>query len=70
MYLRDMRSLAADLAGDIGEATKLLQHTAASALQNDITSNKGGEIEMSEQCVDCRFFKFTGRPLGKLYRRS
>lgn len=28
MYLRDMRSRAADLAGDIGEATKLLQHSS------------------------------------------
>jgi len=25
---RDKRSLAADLAGDIGEATKLLQHSS------------------------------------------
>lgn len=28
MYLRDMRSRAADLAGDIDEATKLLQHSS------------------------------------------
>ena len=28
MYLRDMRSRAADLAGDIGEASKLLQHSS------------------------------------------
>lgn len=28
MYLRDMRSRAADLAGDIGEAAKLLQHSS------------------------------------------
>ncbi len=28
MYLRDMRSLAADLAGDITEASKLLQHSS------------------------------------------
>ena len=27
MYLRDMRSLAADLAGDVDEASKLLQHS-------------------------------------------
>jgi hypothetical protein len=30
MYLRDMRSLAADLAGDLAEASKLLQHSSAS----------------------------------------
>lgn len=30
MYLRDMRSLAADLAGDIDEASKLLQHSSKS----------------------------------------
>ena len=28
MYLRDMRSLAADLAGDVDEAAKLLQHSS------------------------------------------
>ena len=28
MYLRDMRSRAADLAGDIDEASKLLQHSS------------------------------------------
>lgn len=28
MYLRDMRSLAADLAGDVDEASKLLQHSS------------------------------------------
>lgn len=28
MYLRDMRSLAADLAGDLAEASKLLQHSS------------------------------------------
>lgn len=28
MFLRDMRSRAADLAGDIGEASKLLQHSS------------------------------------------
>jgi hypothetical protein len=28
MFLRDMRSRAADLAGDIGEASQLLQHSS------------------------------------------
>jgi hypothetical protein len=30
MYLRDMRSRAADLAGDLGQASKLLQHSSPS----------------------------------------
>jgi hypothetical protein len=33
MYLRDMRSLAADLAGDITEASKLLQHSSEAVTQ-------------------------------------
>jgi hypothetical protein len=28
MYLRDMRKRAADLAGDVSEASKLLQHSS------------------------------------------
>lgn len=33
MYLRDMRSLAADLAGDVEEASKLLQHSSKSVTE-------------------------------------
>lgn len=45
---RDMRSLAADLAGDIGEATKLLQHSSQRLTERHFDPHESGEIEGSE----------------------